>query len=91
MTTMEWRRPLGATGVLRAFTDADVLESSDVHVAQRLTALAKELDETVALAVGLAVRALRNGSVCVDLRSVEAQVGVDVRPRQPVNAHLGLD
>lgn len=77
MTTMEWRQALGATGILRAFTNAEVLESSDVHVAQRLTALAKELDETVALAVALAVRALRNGSVCVDLRSVEAQVGVD--------------
>jgi exodeoxyribonuclease V alpha subunit len=74
---MEWRQALGATGLLRTFTDAEVLESSDVHVAQRLTALAKEPDETVALAVALAVRALRNGSVCVDLRSVEQQVGVE--------------
>ena len=70
-------RRVGATGLLRTFTDAGVLESADVHVAQRLTALAKEADETVALAVALAVRALRNGSVCVDLRSVEQQVGVD--------------
>ena len=44
-----------------------------MHVAQRLTALAKESDETVALAVALAVRALRHGSVCLDLRSVEQQ------------------
>ena len=57
-----------------------MIESSDVHVAQRLTTLAKEPDETVALAVALAVRALRNGSVCVDLRSVEQQVGVDDLP-----------
>jgi exodeoxyribonuclease V alpha subunit len=77
MTTTEWRRALGATGLLRAFSEAEVLEPSDVHVAQRLTALATEPDETVALAVALAVRALRNGSVCVDLRSVEAQVAVD--------------
>ena len=77
MTTVEWRQARGATGLLRTFTDAAVLESSDVHVAQRLTALAKEPDETVALAVAMAVRALRNGSVCVDLRSVEQQVGVD--------------
>ena len=50
-----------------------------MHVAQRLTALAKETDERVALAVALVVRALRGGSVCVDLRSVEAQVD-DARP-----------
>ena len=88
MTTMEWRRALGATGLLRTFTDAEVLESSDVHVAQRLTALAKEPDETVALAVALAVRALRNGSVCVDLRSVEQQVGVEGLPWPDIDAWL---
>jgi exodeoxyribonuclease V alpha subunit len=88
MTTMEWRRALRAAGVLRTFTDAEVLESADVHVAQRLTALAKEPDETVALAVALAVRALRNGSVCVDLRSVERQVGVDGLPWPDVDAWL---
>jgi exodeoxyribonuclease V alpha subunit len=85
---MEWRHALGATGLLRAFTDAEVLESSDVHVAQRLTALAKDTDETVALAVALAVRALRNGSVCVDLRSVEVQVGVDGLPWPDVGGWL---
>jgi exodeoxyribonuclease V alpha subunit len=85
---MEWRQALGATGLLRTFTDAEVLESSDVHVAQRLTALAKEPDETVALAVALAVRALRNGSVCVDLRSVEQQVGVEGLPWPDIDAWL---
>lgn len=64
-----------ATGPLRAFSDADVLEAADVHVAQRLTALTGESDERVALAVALVVRALRGGSVCVDLRAVPAQVG----------------
>jgi exodeoxyribonuclease V alpha subunit len=88
MTTMEWRQALGATGLLRTFTDAEVLESSDVHVAQRLTALAKETDETVALAVALAVRALRNGSVCVDLRSVVQQVGVEGLPWPDIDAWL---
>ena len=43
-----------------------------------LRGLAKEPDETVALAVALVVRALRSGSVCVDLRSVEEQVGVEI-------------
>ncbi len=88
MTTMEWRHARSATGLLRAFTDAEVLESSDIHVAQRLTAMAKELNEMVALAVAIAVRALRNGSVCVDLRSVEQQVGVDGLPWPDVDAWL---
>jgi exodeoxyribonuclease V alpha subunit len=46
-------------------------EPADVHVARRLTELAKETDERVALAVALVVRALRGGSVCVDLTSPE--------------------
>jgi exodeoxyribonuclease V alpha subunit len=80
MTAVEWRHARGATGLLREFTDAEVIESSDVHVAQRLAALASEPNETVALAVALVVRALRNGSVCLDLRSVEEQVGLEGLP-----------
>ena len=67
---------IAATGSLRAFSDAGVLEAADVHVAQRLTALTGDPDERVALAIALVVRALRGGSVCVDLRSVEAQIGM---------------
>jgi exodeoxyribonuclease V alpha subunit len=88
MTTLEWRQAFGATGLLRVFTAAGVLESSDVHVAQRLTALASESVETVALAVALVVRALRNGSVCVDLRSLEQQVGVEGLPWPDVDEWL---
>ncbi|MFI5509155.1 exodeoxyribonuclease V subunit alpha [Mycobacterium sp. NPDC051804] len=57
---------------LEAFSD--LFEPADVHVAQRLTAMAKEPGESVALAVAIAVRALRGGSVCVDLRSIAAQL-----------------
>lgn len=64
-----------ADGLLRTFGDAAVFEPADVHVAQRLTVLADESDERVALAIALLVRALRGGSVCVDLRTVAAQVG----------------
>jgi len=67
---------IAATGLLRAFGDAGVLQAADVHVAQRLTALTGDPDERVALAIALVVRALRGGSVCVDLRSVEAQIGM---------------
>lgn len=80
MTSVEWRRAVRATGLLRTFTDAEVLDASDVHVAQRLCELVKAPDDRVALAVALAVRALRNGSVCLDLRTVERQVGIDGLP-----------
>jgi exodeoxyribonuclease V alpha subunit len=66
-----WQVPVGAEGLLRTFVDDGVIETPDVQVAQRLTALRKETDERVALAVALVVRALRGGSVCVDLSSAE--------------------
>lgn len=69
-----------ATGLLHTFNCAGVLDSADVHVAQRLTTLAKEDDESVALAVALAVRAVRGGSVCVDITGVAASVAVDDLP-----------
>ncbi|CAN5508314.1 exodeoxyribonuclease V subunit alpha [soil metagenome] len=74
----DWRRARDAPGLLRVFNDAGILETADVHVAIRLTALAAEPDETVALAVALAVRGLRAGSVCVDLSTVAAEIGGDV-------------
>jgi exodeoxyribonuclease V alpha subunit len=70
----DWRRVRSAPGLLRVFNEAGVLEAADVHVASRLAELAKESDETVALAVALAVRGLRSGSVCVDLSSVADEI-----------------
>ena len=67
---LHWRRVQNAAGLLRTFNDAGVIDAADVHVANRLTAQAGETDETVALAVALTVRALRAGSVCVDIGSV---------------------
>jgi exodeoxyribonuclease V alpha subunit len=77
---LDCRVALGGSGLLLEFNEAGVLEAADVHVAARITALAKEYDEAVSLAVALAVRALRGGSVCVDLRAVSGQVGVDGLP-----------
>jgi len=71
----DWRRSISATGLLRAFNVAGVLESSDVLVAQRLTALAKETDELVTLAIAFVVRAVRGGSVCLDVSAVAGAVG----------------
>ncbi|MEZ0362615.1 exodeoxyribonuclease V subunit alpha [Mycobacterium sp. pUA109] len=73
MTTPE--TVAGATGLLRVFNAAEVLEFADVHTAQRICALGGEPDERVALAVAVTVRALRGGSVCVDLGAVAADVG----------------
>lgn len=65
-----WRRALNAGGLLAAFNDAGVLDAADVHVATRLATQAGEDSEAAALALALAVRALRFGSVCVDLATV---------------------
>lgn len=65
-----------ASGVLRTFNAAGVLAPADVHVALRLGALGREKDERVLLAAALAVRAVRLGSVCVELDRL-AEVAVD--------------
>ncbi|MGF1653744.1 MAG: exodeoxyribonuclease V subunit alpha [Actinomycetales bacterium] len=72
------RVPARAGGLLAEFSRAGVLGSADVHVAARLAALAGEDDERVALAAALAVRAVRHGSVCVDLAVAAQTVDVDV-------------
>lgn len=67
----------GASGLLRAFNQAGVLSAADVHVARRLGALAGEDDETVLLAVALAVRGPRLGHVHVDLKRIRGTVAVE--------------
>jgi exodeoxyribonuclease V alpha subunit len=67
---------ISAAGLLLTFSDAGVFEAADIHVAQWLTALVGEADERVALAIALVVRAVRGGSVCVDLPEVQTQVGI---------------
>ncbi|MDR7252815.1 exodeoxyribonuclease V alpha subunit [Nocardioides sp. BE266] len=64
------RLALGATGLLAQFNVAGVLTSADVHVANALGRLGRETDEQVLLAVALAVRAVRGGSVALDLATV---------------------
>ncbi|MDQ3503365.1 MAG: exodeoxyribonuclease V subunit alpha [Actinomycetota bacterium] len=59
-----------ATGLLQDFNEAGVLAAADVHVAQRLGSLARESAEPVLLAAAMAVRAVRLGAVCVDLRAL---------------------
>ena len=71
----DWRRSSNAKGLLRAFNDAAIIETPDVAVAQRLAELTDESDERVALAVAFVVRAIRGGSVCVDLATVHEHAG----------------
>ncbi len=66
-----------ASGLLREFAEARVLEPADVHVALRLARLGQESSETVLLAAALAVRGVRTGSVCVDLTTVAESVVID--------------
>jgi exodeoxyribonuclease V alpha subunit len=66
-----------ATGLLRTFNAAGVLHLADVHVALRIARLGREEAEPVQLALALAVRALRLGSVCVDLAEVHHTVTGD--------------
>jgi exodeoxyribonuclease V alpha subunit len=67
------RYALGLTGLLGRFNAGGVVEASDVHAAHRIQALADEPDDEVALAVALAVRSLRHGSVCLELPSLVAE------------------
>lgn len=71
----DWRRSVTAGPLLRIFNDDGIIDASDVIVAQRLSALAGECDEKVALALAFVVRAVRGGSVCLDLATLQQQVG----------------
>jgi exodeoxyribonuclease V alpha subunit len=64
---LDWRLAATAEGLLGSFNTATVLTASDVHVASRIGVLGGETDPRVLLAVALAVRAVRRGSVCLDL------------------------
>lgn len=68
------RRPWRAGPLLARLAAAGVLTSADVRVAERLGDLTGEPDPVVHLAAALAVRAVRSGSVCVDLADAPALV-----------------
>ncbi|MGZ4620345.1 MAG: AAA family ATPase, partial [Frankiaceae bacterium] len=83
---LDVRRARHAPGLLRPFNDAGVLGVADVQVAVGLGRLVPEPDEQVLLAAALAVRALRLGSVCVDLAQVRHTVTVDLAEPTDVQA-----
>lgn len=63
----EARRALRATELLGVFNEAGVLHAADVHVAERLGAVAGEDDPQVLLAAAFTVRSTRQGSVMFPL------------------------
>lgn len=71
------RLAVRASGGLAELNRAGVLTAADIHVAQRLGRLGGEGDERVLLAVALAVRGVRQGSVCVDLAAAPAIAAAD--------------
>lgn len=71
----EWQRSVRARGVLAEAATAGVLQTPDIQVADRLAALADETDDRVILALALAVRAVRAGSVCLDLATAQEAAG----------------
>ena len=58
---------VSASGLLADFNRAGALTWADIHPAQQLGHLFGEKDPRVQLAIALTVRALRSGSICLDL------------------------
>lgn len=85
--------PVGIGGLLRDFAAAGVLTPSDARVAAALGRLCGESDQSVLLAAALAVRALRLGSVCVDLTEVSgsayAEALLQDGPQTDVGSFVG--
>lgn len=80
-----------AAGLLKAFNAAGVLSVADIHVAQRLGALAGEPDDRVLLAAALTVRGTRHGSVVLDLLDAAETITPDVDESQELADAVELD
>ncbi len=77
-----------AAGLLAAFGEVGVLTLADVHVAQRLGALAGERDDRVLLAAALTVRGTRHGSVVLDLAAAAQTITPDADDAEELSAEL---
>lgn len=64
--------PVAAVGLLLQFCEAGMLQPVDFHLARRMAQLSHETDERVELALALATRELRLGSVCLDVAQAHA-------------------
>lgn len=75
-----WDRRLALRGAgrLAELNRIGLLTAADVHVAERLGRIGAEPSPDVLLAVALAVRAVRQGSVCLDLATVAPPEGTSL-------------
>ncbi|WP_431473219.1 exodeoxyribonuclease V subunit alpha [Ornithinimicrobium sp. W1665] len=76
------RLAVDTPGTLGELNRAGVLTAADVHVARTLARVCGEQDETAVLAAAVATRAVRSGSVAVDLADL-ATTGADTLPDLP--------
>ena len=86
MTTETTRYPHTAPDLITAFADAGVLGVADVQVARRLVRLVGGVPPPAELLVALTIRALRAGSVCVDLARLR-----DIPPDRDAPEGVELD
>lgn len=82
------RLAVGVPAWLARFNAASVVSATDLRVALRLGRLTGEHDDRVLLAVALAVRAVRNGSVCVRLDDPSLRLPEDEEAAGAEAAHL---
>lgn len=73
---------LSAQGLLAEFNTAEVIGAADVHTSRLICDLWEEPDDRVRLAVALVVRALRSGSVCLDITRL-AELVIDTLEDPP--------
>ncbi|WP_203567019.1 exodeoxyribonuclease V subunit alpha [Aestuariimicrobium ganziense] len=78
MTDIARDHVISATGVLRDFNLAGILDLGDVHLAQTVARLHRITDPRVVLAMALTARAVRNGSSCIDLTTIRSEVREDL-------------
>ncbi|QFG69809.1 exodeoxyribonuclease V subunit alpha [Ornithinimicrobium pratense] len=76
------RLALSAKGVLGQFNAAGVITAADVHIARTLARITREQDESAVLAVAMASRGVRSGSVAIDLTDLAAD-GASALPDLP--------
>lgn len=87
-------REIEAGGWLGRLCEAGWLEAADAHVARRLGVLVDEPDELVVVVLGLVVRAVREGSTCLEpehaleLLAAAADSGAGPEGGLPTSAEL---
>lgn len=74
MTSVAGSTSVIGTGPVAAFDEAGVFGFADVQAAQQLAFLGGATDPRVPLAIALAIRAVRAGSVCIDLAGVREAI-----------------